>query len=150
MASFDWNRLHLHDPDWPPHARFRAAQSVSSASLLGAAGPYFLLRKGDDLRRDLALGALMPSLFYLSQAASFAFPGAKGAEYQFPEKVPQVAGVWLNERFFSAAMLTAWRTDTRPRASANTATAGSAASLIYLSMGFRSIQPKSVGNTGHR
>ena len=78
---FDWNRWHLHDPDWPPHARFHAAQSVSSASLLGAGGLYFLRRKGEHPERDLALGALLPSLFYLSQAASFAFPGAKGAEF---------------------------------------------------------------------
>lgn len=61
---FDWNRLHLHDPDWSPHARFRAAQSVVSASLLGATGLYFLRRSGDNPKRDLAMGALLPSLFY--------------------------------------------------------------------------------------
>lgn len=78
---------------------------MASASLLGAGGLYFLCREDTHLERDLALGALLPSLFYLSQAASFAFPGAKGAEFQAPEKIPRVGGVWLNERFFSTTML---------------------------------------------
>ena len=102
---FDWNRWHLSNSDWPPHAKFHAAQSVVLASLLGTGGLYFLHCKGEHQERDLALGTLLPSLLYLSMAASFAFPGAEGAEFQSPEKIPQVRGVWLNERFFSATML---------------------------------------------
>ena len=41
----------------------------------------------------------------MAQWASFAFPGAEGLEAEFPEKVPRVKGVWVNERFFSALML---------------------------------------------
>ena len=58
-----------------------------------------------DEGRDLALGALLPSLFWMSQAGGFLFPGAEGLEAEFPEKVPKVAGVWLNERVASALML---------------------------------------------
>ena len=36
---------------------------------------------------------------------SFAFPGAEGFEAEFPQKVPQIKGVWINERFSSALML---------------------------------------------
>ena len=41
----------------------------------------------------------------MAQAASFAFPGAEGVEAEFPEMVPSVKGVWVNERFFGAPML---------------------------------------------
>lgn len=103
----DWNRTHLFNPNWPPHARFHDAQSIVLGSLLGASGLYFLIgRRGrDPERRDLALGALLPSFFWLAQGASFAFPGAEGLEAEFPGKVPRVRGVWLNERFASASML---------------------------------------------
>ena len=63
-------------------------------------------RKGKEPRADLALGALLPSLFWVAQGASFAFgPGAEGLEAECPEKVPRVRGVRVNERFASALML---------------------------------------------
>ena len=104
----DWNRTHLFNPEWPPHARFHDAQTIAMGSLLGSCGPYFLRRrKGKEPpRADLALGALLPSLFWVAQGASFAFgPGAEGLEAECPEKVPRVRGVRVNERFASALML---------------------------------------------
>ena len=62
-------------------------------------------RRGQDQERDLALGALLPAIFWVAQGASFAFPGAAGFEAEFPEKVPRVKGVWVNERFWSALVL---------------------------------------------
>ena len=61
--------------------------------------------RGKDPHADVALGVLLPSLFRVVQAASFAFPGADGVEAEFPEMVPSVKGVWVNERFFGAPML---------------------------------------------
>jgi hypothetical protein len=48
-----------------------------------------------------ALSILLGSLV----GASFAFPGAEGFEAEFPQKVPWIKGVWINERFSSALML---------------------------------------------
>ena len=101
----DWNRTHLFNPDWPLHAKFHDALSIALGALLGACGLYFLCRKGKDPQTDVALGALLPSLFWTAQGASFAFPGAEGLEAEFPEKVPRVKGVWINERFVSILML---------------------------------------------
>ena len=103
----DWNRTHLFNPDWPPHARFHDALTITLGSLLGLCGLYFLVgRRGERSDSDLVLGALLPSIFWVAQGASFAFPGAEGFEAEFPEKVPRVEGVWINERFSSALMLT--------------------------------------------
>lgn len=101
----DWNRAHLFNPDWPPHARFHDAQGIALGSLPGSCGLYFLCRRGENPQADLALGALLPSLFWVAQGASFVFPGAEGLESEFPEKVPRVKGVRVNERFSSALML---------------------------------------------
>lgn len=99
----DWNRTHLFNPAWPPHARFHDAQTISLSALLGTGGLFFLRRGGDE--RDLALGALLPALFWVSLGASFRFPGAEGLQAEFPELVPRVGDVWIDERFASGLML---------------------------------------------
>ncbi len=42
----DWNRTHLFNPNWPPHANYHDAQTILLGSLLGASGIYFLRQKG--------------------------------------------------------------------------------------------------------
>lgn len=101
----DWNRTYLFNPNWPAHAKYHDALTILLGSFLGAIGLCFLRRRGEDPESDLALGTLLPSLFWIAQGASFAFPGAEGFEAEFPEKVPRVKGVWVNERFSSALML---------------------------------------------
>lgn len=101
----DWNRTHLFNPAWPPHAKFHDAQTIALGSLLGGGGLYLLRRGGTGSDRDLALGAALPALFWAAQGAAFAFPGAEGMEAEFPGLVPRVRGVWINERFAGGTML---------------------------------------------
>jgi hypothetical protein len=101
----DWNGTHLFNPNWPPHAKFHDAQSILLGSFLGLSGLYLLWRRGEHPESDLVLGALLPAFFWMAQGASFVFPGAEGLEAEFPEKVPRIRGLWLNERVPSALML---------------------------------------------
>ena len=101
----DWNRTHLFNRNWPPHAEYHDAQRIFLGSLLGVRGLSFLRRRGKHSERDLALGVLLPSFFWVAQGLSLAFPGAEGFEAEFPEKVPRIRGVWVNERFSSALTL---------------------------------------------
>jgi hypothetical protein len=101
----DWNRTHLLNPAWPPHARFHDAMTIALGTGLGGSALY-LLRNGAD-RREVAAGAAMPALFWASMGAAFAFPGTAGLEAEFPQYVPRVGGVWINERFPSAVMTAA-------------------------------------------
>lgn len=99
----DWNRTHLFNPSWPPHAKFHDAQSITLGSLLGAAGLYYVVRWAS--REDRILAAGLPALFWAAQGASFLFPQARGIEAEFPELVPRIRGVWINERFSAGTML---------------------------------------------
>lgn len=101
----DWNRTHLFNPAWPPHARFHDAMTIALGTGLGGSALY-LLRDGAD-RREVTVGAALPALYWGSVGAAFAFPGTAGMEAEFPQYVPRVGGVWINERFPSALMVAA-------------------------------------------
>lgn len=103
--AVDWNRTHLFNPNWPPHARFHDAQTIAMGALLGAGGLFALNSTGPHHDRNAGLGALLPSFFWASMGAAFAFPGAQGLQSEFPDLVPRVRGVWIDERFAAAGML---------------------------------------------
>jgi hypothetical protein len=95
----DWNRTHLFNPAWPPHAKFHDAQTVLLGTGLGM-GALYALRRG-----DLERAALLPTLFWAAVLGSFAFPGTAGGESEAPDLIPTVAGVRLNEGPASALLL---------------------------------------------
>jgi hypothetical protein len=101
----DFNRTHVFNPAWPAHARFHDAMTITLGSLLGGTSLYFLHRQHRDLHEDLALAALLPALFLVAQGAAFVFSGAGRLEAEFPQLVPRIRGVWIDERFFSGSLL---------------------------------------------
>ncbi|WP_158267492.1 hypothetical protein [Adhaeribacter arboris] len=48
---------------------------------------------------------MLPAFFWAAQASSFAFPGAKGLEAEFPKSVPKVGPIQLNKALVSTPML---------------------------------------------
>lgn len=111
----DWNRTHLFNPAWPPHAKLHDAWTLVLGVALGGTA-LWLLREGPHGEgpdgagpggdgRDLALGALLPAAFWAGQGAAFAFPGTGGLAAEFPGLVPRVGGVLLDERVASAVMV---------------------------------------------
>ncbi|WP_181306794.1 DUF6640 family protein [Rufibacter sp. XAAS-G3-1] len=103
----DWNKTHLFNPNWPPHAKFHDAMTILSGTLLGSTSLYFLQKKDGDPEMNLKVGTMLPAIFYLAQAGSFTFPGAEGMDAEFPEKIPSVGRIKLNEGPFSLVMLAA-------------------------------------------
>ncbi|MBX9651156.1 MAG: hypothetical protein K2X57_29310 [Xanthobacteraceae bacterium] len=71
----DWNETHIYNPEWPPHAKFHNAQTMSIAVLLGIAGLAFLWRDTDRTRVGLSAGWVMIALYWVSQGLAFLFPG---------------------------------------------------------------------------
>lgn len=101
----DWNRTHLFNPAWTPHAKFHDALTISAATLLGSASLYFLRRREGSWQDNVRVGVLLPAVFWGAMGLSFLFPGARGLEAEFPELVPRIRGVWVNERFASGLFL---------------------------------------------
>ena len=95
----DWNRTHLFNPAWPPHAKLHDAWTVLLGTVLGASA-LNALRNG-----DTETAALLPALFWATRAGSFAFPNTGGLASEFPDLVPEVAGVRVDEAAASEAML---------------------------------------------
>jgi len=93
----DWNKTHLFNPKWTPHSKFHDAMTILQASFLGAAGLYFLNKKGGNQNQNLALGTLLPAFIWISMLLSFTFSQAKGLKAEFPDKVPKTGSLRLNE-----------------------------------------------------
>ena len=92
----DWGPTHLHNPAWPPHAKFHNAQTMASAALLPALSLWQLWgRRPANDRSALRLGALLAALYYLTQGAAILFPGTAVVDPEFEDELPVVAGVSL-------------------------------------------------------
>lgn len=101
----DWNRTHLFNPKWTPHSKFHVAWSILLGSMLGISSLYLLRKREGDQLMQLRWGTLLPAFYWAAQAGSFAFPGAKGLEAEFPDLVPRVGPVRINEAPISILML---------------------------------------------
>jgi len=102
-VAADCNHTHLFNPHWPPHARFHDAMTISLGALLGGASLLLLRDEADE--RGVALGAAAPALFWAGVASAFAYPGTAGLQSEFPDLIPRVRGVWIDERFAASGML---------------------------------------------
>ena len=94
----DWNDTHIHNDRWPPHAKFHNAQTLSMGALLAGASLFFTWRRTGGVRANLLPAVGFGSLYWVSQAMAFAFPGVAWTDPhllkpgqrldQFPQQVP--------------------------------------------------------------
>ena len=84
----DWNRTHLSNPGWPPHARFHDAQTIALDSLLGSRGLHFLYRRGKDPHADVALGPCCPRCSGWPSGRASSSQGPKGSRPNSPRWYP--------------------------------------------------------------
>lgn len=87
----DWNETHIHNPRWPPHAKYHNAQTMAFGPLLGALTLYFLWRRrggGGDERSNVNLAVLFASLYYATQSLAFLFPGVAPFDPEFAAGAP--------------------------------------------------------------
>ncbi|UJF25708.1 DUF6640 family protein [Planococcus sp. 107-1] len=79
----DMNKTHMKNPDWPPHAKFHDAMSITLGAFLGTASLYFLSRKTFDSHQDIQLSALLPSMYWAAQGVSFFYRKHPGWKLNF-------------------------------------------------------------------
>ncbi|WP_199533202.1 DUF6640 family protein [Renibacterium salmoninarum] len=73
----DFNRTHVFNPEWTPHAKFHNGQTMGTGAALGAAALLALWKRGDFSRGRLEVAAASASLYWLTQASALLYPGAK-------------------------------------------------------------------------
>jgi hypothetical protein len=71
----DFNRSHIYNPHWPPHARFHDGQTMAIGVLLALASLYFAWRRAGDRQTNILAAGLLAGILYWSQAAANLFPG---------------------------------------------------------------------------
>lgn len=95
----DWNKTHIYNPLWPPHAKFHNAQTMVLGAFLGLLAIYCLwLRRDLSDKQKLIEATVLASLYWLAQLPAALFPGTAltdpGSNHV---KMPIVFGIELNQ-----------------------------------------------------
>ncbi|GLY34205.1 hypothetical protein Amsp01_002290 [Amycolatopsis sp. NBRC 101858] len=85
----DWNETHIHNPAWPPHAKFHNAQTMSMGTALGLAALYHLWKPGRS-RESLDSAAVIASLYGLTQLSAALYPGTASVDPPREDNWPQL------------------------------------------------------------
>ncbi|HEY0215198.1 MAG TPA: DUF6640 family protein [Cellulomonas sp.] len=72
---FDWNKTHIHNPDWPPHAKFHNAQTMSIGAALSAAALTAIWGRGRWSKGRLQVAVGAASMYWATQLSAAAYPG---------------------------------------------------------------------------
>jgi len=85
----DWNETHIHNPAWPPHAKFHNAQTMSMGSALSLAALYHLWRPGRS-RASLDSAAIIASIYGVTQLSAGLYPGTASVDPPREDNWPQL------------------------------------------------------------
>jgi hypothetical protein len=85
----DWNETHIHNPAWPPHAKFHNAQTMSMGAGLSLAALYHLWKPGRS-RESLDSAAIIAGLYGLTQLSAVLYPGTASVDPPRDDNWPQL------------------------------------------------------------
>lgn len=87
----DFNKTHVLNPRWPPHARFHNGQTMSMGLCLALATLYYTYRPvAEDAAADSILTAtVFGSLYWITGLSAILYPGSNGMDPEFGEGFPQ-------------------------------------------------------------
>lgn len=97
--------MHLHNPNWPPHAKFHDAQYIGMTVLMAAVGLVILWRRKGDLRLQFHWAAALASVTWLAMFAALLFPGTAIIDPEFAADNVPILG--LNAQLFIAVVMLA-------------------------------------------
>lgn len=72
---FDWDKTHIFNPNWPPHAKFHNGQTMSMGVALGLLTLWLVWRKVIVSKFEFNLAVLIASLYWITQATARLYPG---------------------------------------------------------------------------
>ncbi len=71
----DFNRTHIFNPNWPPHAKFHGGQTLMFSWLLGIFSLFFALRKTNDRLTSVLAASLFAAVYWFAQVGALLYPG---------------------------------------------------------------------------
>jgi hypothetical protein len=86
---FDFNKSHIYNDSWPPHAKFHNAQTMSSGVALSVATLVNLWRPGSG-RVRLDAAALSASVYWVRQLSAFFYQGTASVDPPAKDNWPQL------------------------------------------------------------
>jgi hypothetical protein len=109
LGSFiaDYNHTHIHNPRWPPHARFHNGQTMSLGVVLAATSTYYWTRPkrtSDMYMHDIMAAALVGSMYCVAGLTAIWYPGSDWVDPEFMGDGPRRPQLWM----FSAIVGVAW------------------------------------------
>ncbi len=104
-VAADWNETHVHNPNWPPHAKFHNGQTLAFAFQLAGLSLWQLWRPGARPRTSLRWGTLLAGLYWAAQASAILIPRTALADPEFAGREPRIAGIPANQLTMQAAVL---------------------------------------------
>jgi hypothetical protein len=71
----DYNKTHIFNPNWTPHAKFHGGQTLMFSILLGAISIFFAWRKTRDRLNGVLATFSFAAVYWVAQAGAILYPG---------------------------------------------------------------------------
>lgn len=105
LVIADLAAQHVHNPHWPPHAKFHDAQYLVMTVLLGLTGLVLATRRGVDPRPRLRCAIVVLATPWLGMIGALLFPGTATYDPEFADQTVFVLG--LHGQIFLAIVMLA-------------------------------------------
>jgi hypothetical protein len=86
-------KQHMHNPHWPPHAKFHNGQTISLGVFLGLLTLWLLWYLGGDQRVQFHLGVIVAALYWLSMLGASVLPGTRWVDPEFAKETRAILGM---------------------------------------------------------
>lgn len=85
----DWNETHISNPNWPPHAKFHNAQTMSLGAGLALTSLAVIWARGRWTGRRLGIATAVSALYPATQLSALAYPGTALVDRPDDRRGPQ-------------------------------------------------------------
>jgi hypothetical protein len=89
----DMSKTHMFNPNWPPHAKFHAGQTLMFSIALAFCAIYFSFRRTSDKVNSVIAAALFSSLYAITQALAIVYPNTYFWDPEFASMPNTILGV---------------------------------------------------------
>jgi hypothetical protein len=79
----DFNKTHIFNPLWTPHAKFHGGQTLMLSIVLGILSIFFAWRKTTDRQNAVLAVSGFSAIYWVTQAGAILYPGTAAFDPEF-------------------------------------------------------------------